>query len=339
MNAMEPYNVLEDDFSDLTAEFMPGTDIRPRSPEWHWRRRIVLNDFNVLAGVQGTGKSQVAVAWVAEATQQKQTVLIISGEDDPETTIKPRLIAAGADPECYWVAKQDIDFSLTRPDKLRTIIRQFGAQVVVIDPLIQYVPASADSYKDQHVRGVLGPIRAIAQQEKATVIGVMHLKKGLEREAVNAIGGSIAWTAAPRSVLLLTRHEDRQTYPDRRVLFHPKCNVGREQPPLEFDIVEVGYGEQGPFETSFVQWLGEAQHDLGEAMGNGAGAPKKVDKAQEWLRKMLAGAPVPATVLEQAATDHGISDRTLRRARKALGVLAKHVVDDDGPRWELTLPD
>lgn len=332
------FSPLTEDLSDLTKEFHPGTDIRPRSPQWWWRRRLVLNDFNIVAGTQGVGKSQVTAAWTAEATKQEQTVLIISGEDDPETTIKPRLIAAEANPEYYWVAKQDIDFSLTKPDKLRAVIRQFGAHVVVIDPLLQYVPTSADSYKDQHVRSVLGPIRAIAQQEKATVLGVMHLKKGLEREAVNAIGGSIAWTAAPRSVVLVTRHEDRKAFPDRRILFHPKCNVGREQPPLEFEIVDVGWGDIGSFETSYVRWLGEQQHDIGEAMGNGA-PPKKVDNAQEWVRNMLAGDPVPTTVLEQAAADHGISEATLRRARAALGVVAKQTVVDGTTQWVVTLPE
>ena len=70
----------------------------------------------------------------------------------------------------------------------------------------------------------------------------------------------------------------------------------------------------------------EAMRDRSEAMRH----------AKEWLRELLAGGPVTAAEAKDKAEAEGISDRTLARARKRLGVVA----EKDGYQgpWTWRLP-
>lgn len=57
-------------------------------------------------------------------------------------------------------------------------------------------------------------------------------------------------------------------------------------------------------------------------------------RAVDFLRGALDGGPVLQAEVSERANEAGISDRTLKRGRAALGVIASKV----GPRWMLALP-
>lgn len=305
-----------------------AAEVAPRSPRWYWRRRLVAGDLNILAGVQGVGKSQVAVAIAAEGTRAGESVLIISREDSTAEVIVPRLIAAGADRSegKVHIWRQDRDWDLEQYEKFQDLVRAVDARLVVIDPVAAFVTAKTDTYKDAHVRQLLSPIRAVAENEDCTVLALMHLKKGSEAEAVNNVGGSIAWTAAPRSVLLVRRSEEVD---GKRVLYHVKCNVGKEQPALEFTIEDVPFDTMGLFETSYVEWGSERDDlDVQAAFapredGRKTRATPALDHATEWLISYLLdaarnGRVVTSYELNRAREAEGIKDSTWEKARKAV---------------------
>ena len=77
-----------------------------RAVRWLWPKRVPLGKVTILGGLPGQGKSQLTCYLAAATTTGKLAgdlygepadVLIISAEDDPEDTIKPRLYVAGAD--------------------------------------------------------------------------------------------------------------------------------------------------------------------------------------------------------------------------------------------------
>jgi putative DNA primase/helicase len=301
--------------------------IEPQSPEWYWRQRIVKNDLNILAGTQGVGKSQIAMSIAAEATRRGEAVLIISAEDSAAHTTVPRLIAAGADRTegkvMLW--KQEAGFTLDEFEKFQLYIRRANASLVIVDPVAAFVTAKTDTYKDAHVRSLLAPLRAVAENEQCTILALMHLKKGNEAEAVNNVGGSIAWTAAPRSVLMVKRTRDVDEG-DRRLLHHVKCNVGPEQPAIEFDIEQVEYGVYGPFATSAVVWGRErADIDLSAAFDDDHNDKRHdkpspdLDAALLYLKDALKDGPVPSSTLrDEVVRQRGLSGSTYMRARKLL---------------------
>ncbi len=309
---------------DFDAGFEMASTIEPRSPEWHWRRRIVKNAVNIVAGEQGLGKSQFGTLLASEEShkggpEDPHYSLILSGEEDKNTVIVPRLIAYDADLTRVAIMNEDLGLLLTpdHMDRLYGYIMTVGATLVVIDPVTAFLSSKTDSYKDDNVRAVLKVLRAIASAARCTFVLVMHTKKGNERVAVNMVGGSIGWTAAPRSVLILTRDRDGEFKTDR-ILWHPKCNVGPEQDPLACRIVQVPYDTLGSFETSYLDFVGEVDEsaDLDEALGHEPKPRSKLDEAKSWLREHLADGPQDAHGTEAMATVAGIKPQTLRRAAR-----------------------
>ena len=94
--------------------------IRPKRLEWAWDGLVPMGKLTLLTGGPGVGKSQVAMQVAAMVSRGVKTplglsgpgavsvpsdkkrelsrgVLIFSGADQPEDTLLPRLVAAGAD--------------------------------------------------------------------------------------------------------------------------------------------------------------------------------------------------------------------------------------------------
>jgi RecA-family ATPase len=110
-------------------------------------------------------------------------VVLLSAEDGPEDTIKPRLEAAGANPEMI------IDLSdITVGDKQRppeipadlelieSVVREHKAKLLIIEPLAAFL-AGPDANKDQEIRRVLYKLSKIAERNNCTIIVLRHLNK------------------------------------------------------------------------------------------------------------------------------------------------------------------
>ena len=95
----------------VTQEWMPVlwcfADIEPTAVQWLWHHRIPLGRLTLVVGRPGEGKSFFTMELAAHVSTAKDfpdgsscpsgSVLIVSAEDDPADTIRPRLDAAGAD--------------------------------------------------------------------------------------------------------------------------------------------------------------------------------------------------------------------------------------------------
>jgi hypothetical protein len=83
------------------------SDVEPESVRWLWPNRIPLGRITLVVGRPGVGKSFVCMdiaarvttgtAWPDEKPCEKGSVVILSLEDDPADTIRPRLDAHDAD--------------------------------------------------------------------------------------------------------------------------------------------------------------------------------------------------------------------------------------------------
>src|SRR5680860_22291 len=85
-----------------------ASDIQAKPIRWLWPGRIARGKVSMLAGNPGLGKSQITAClaaivstggtWPVDRTRcERGSVVILSAEDDPADTIRPRLEAAGAD--------------------------------------------------------------------------------------------------------------------------------------------------------------------------------------------------------------------------------------------------
>jgi hypothetical protein len=324
-----------------------AAEVQRERVEWLSPGRVPLRMVTVLAGVGGLGKSQWSALLAAE---NPGVTLIATAEDSPSTTVRPRLEAVGADLDrvAFVTIQSDdgLEDGITIPDDLvlvEELVDNLGANLLIVDPLVAHLPGEIDSHKDQSVRRALAPLYRLAESQECAVVALMHLNKAQGLAPLARLGGSSAFGNFARSVLLLDRDPDDPEGEEgnQRVLAHVKCNVAPLAPSLLYQVAPIvlpATPDELEVETSRLQLLGESPHN-GRALLSTATEEERsaLDEAKDFLRAELDdGARHPAGELFRAARQVGISDRTLKRARKDVG--AETAKAGFGGGWEWWLP-
>jgi hypothetical protein len=324
-------------------------DLDPLPVDWLWHNYIPRGAITLIDGDPGTGKSQLTIDFAARVSQgwtmppeagtvkvAPAGVLLLSAEDDPARTIRPRLDAAAAELNRIVIVDGVNGEKFGRPvilpedlDLIRDTAKEINAALVVIDPLMAFLTGAVDSHKDSDVRRVLHELKRFAEETRAAVLVIRHLNKMTSvSAALYRGGGSIGIIGAARSGLVVGRHPDDPE--NKRVLAAVKCNLGPKPPALAFSIEPVG-------NTSRVGWIGEVDLTADQVIQHGRPGrpPEDIGEALALLQEQLAAGPKPAAEITAAATARGISERKLRRAKKELGVVVRKV---GRAGWEWSLP-
>lgn len=329
------------------AEPIRASQLEVRPVEWLWPGRVPLGGLTVLAGEPGLGKSLLGI-WLAARLSRGDlgrpgASLLLTAEDSREYTVLPRLTAARA--KLARIAfpppgSDGLDRVIRLPDDvglLRELVAKTAAKLVVIDPLVAYLPAKVNSWQDQSLRGALAPLAALAQEQGTAVLLIAHLNKGRDADPLRRLGGSIALAAAARSLLLLARDPDdpEGAAGPRRILAQAKSNLGLLQPSLAFQIKAASLTNQ--VTTAYLETDGTSRFTAAELLAlNEAEAQSKLSEAEGLLRAELENGPRPVTELRAAALELGISITTLERAKKRLGARS---VKLDLDRWAWALSE
>src|SRR5262249_6948625 len=186
-----------------------------------------------------TARLTVSARWPDGGLAPRGKAILLTAEDGLADTIRPRLDALGADAASVTALQGIRQRGKDRPfvldsdlEQLRRAIDQTGADLVVVDPLSAYL-GGADSFKDADVRRVLGPLAGLAEQTGVAVLAVLHLTKDSQRIGMYRVQGSIAFVAAARLVLAVTRDRDDE---GRRLLLPLKNNLTTPAEGLAFSV-------------------------------------------------------------------------------------------------------
>jgi hypothetical protein len=334
-----------------SAVIRPFSDITPRVLQWLWRWRIPLGKLTLLVGDPGLGKSLVTVDIASRVSRgvnfpdgamcDAGSVILLSAEDDPSDTIRPRLDAAGADVSRVHVFESvraprgdgslaDRSFDLKRDlPTLENALSMITPDVrlVVIDPLSAYL-GGADSNVNSEVRALLSPLVALAARRGIAVLAVTHLRKS-GGAAIHRAIASIAFTAASRAVLAIAPDPGE---PQRRFMLPVKQNLSAGSAGLAFRI-EAPYGmarliwESGAVNLDINNIL--ADFECGKNQGSRR-------EAEKWLRELLSGGAVPVEKIRAEAQAEGLSWSTIRRAKEVLALLVSKDSYRGGWFWRLT---
>lgn len=344
------------DAAGVAFRCMADVDAKPI--DWLWPGKIARGKVTMLAGNPGLGKSQVTSSmaaiittggeWPVDRSRCVQgSVVFLSAEDDAADTIKPRLMAAGADLKRVFILDAVLDRSdaegrpTPRQFNLRTDLARLGTllnklgdvALIVIDPITAYL-GDTDSHKNAEVRALLAPLGELAAKHGAAVVCVSHLNKGGSSEALMRVTGSLAFVAAARAAFLVARDPDDST---RRLFLPLKNNIGNDESGLAFGIESRQL--PGGIETSCIAWGAEAVTvKADEALVPEGSAEDRTERqeAAEWLRDILADGPLSAKAVKEQAAQVGIAWATVRRAKDALGIKPAKTRFDGG--WEWTFP-
>jgi hypothetical protein len=247
--------------------------------------------------------------------------LLLNAEDGTEDTVVPRLQAAGADlGRCFALecpgAERGAPLSLPSATALLdAALTQSQARLVVIDPLLAFLPPGVVLASDQSVRRALSPLSTLAKAHGCAVLLVVHLnKRGVGRALYRALG-SIGLVAACRSAWLVAAHPEGK---GRAVLAQVKNNLAPPGPSLAYEVQSAAGA--GPTVT----WLGPAEQTaddlLAAARGRGK-PPLALASACQFLAEALRDGPRTSRELWEQAKKLGFSDRTMQRAGQVMEIV------------------
>lgn len=305
--------------------FETMTAIDEEETDFLWINRIPRGKLTLFDGDPGIGKSYTALAIAAALSngealpfdKEPEAPLkswIISAEDGPADTIKPRLRKLQADMDMIAIPHRSLNLTPSQINAplLDTFLQQFPAALMVIDPIIAFA-SRRNTDKASDVRELLTPLATIAEKHKAAIILIRHLNKATQSKALYRGQGSIDFAAACRSAFIFAQDAEN---PERRLMAHSKSSLAKLQPTIEFYI-----DADGGF-----RWGGQTSDTADDALGTGE--PKRereskaLDAAKQFIEKLLSIGPMPSNDVKAKAREAGISNATLWRAKEMLDIRA-----------------
>jgi hypothetical protein len=331
-------------------KLMRLADVAPEAIRWLWDGRLAIGKLTLLGGDPEQGKSLITtdaaariskgLHWPNGARAPIGSTIFLASEDGVADTVRPRAEAAGADLTKLLVFESTFlkdgarkTFSLQSDlDILGAAIRQVGdARLVIIDAITSYM-GKVDSHRTTDVRAVLEPVASFAEQNNVSILGVTHPPKASQGNALRSFTGSFAFIATARIGLFVTSEPET----DRRLLLSVKTNIGPKARGIGYFIGTKTITNR--IIAPHVLWSdAPVDYTADQALAANAAAMKEhrsdLNEAKEFLRELLKDGPVGAADGKEAAEAEGISERTLARAKKALGVKSEKGEFRGGWQW------
>jgi flagellin-specific chaperone FliS len=263
-----------------TRTFTYASEVKEEPVDWLWKRRIAKGCFTLLVGDPGQGKSTIIANIIAANTtgrglpdnneMEQGGVILMSPEDSMSMTVVPRLRAAGVNLKKVLLLNEVEDFDsdgqpYMRPvsfpedaDILAEAIEHAGATLAVIDPVLSMLSGKVDAHKDHAVRQALTHVTRVADQHKCALLGVVHLNKGQNANALYRSSSSIAFIAMARVGLFVVPDPDSDE--GGGVLVNHKNNLAPTALSLRYSF------KQTDDEIGYITWEGESAYSDSELL-------------------------------------------------------------------------
>lgn len=307
--------------------------------EWLFYPFIPYGKVTIIQGDPGEGKTTVVLQIIAKLTKGEAilsetsegkseeigvepiNVIYQTAEDGLGDTIKPRLLAAGADCSRVLVI-DDQEQPLTMVDaRLEEAIIQTKARLVVLDLIQGFLGVGVDMHRANEIRPLMKRISVLAEKYQCAIILIGHMNKNSNGKSSYRGLGSIDFQAAARSVLIVGRVKGE---PEIRVICHVKSSLAPEGDAIAFRLdKEKGF-----------HWIGKYDISV-EDLLSGDGRGQKIRSAKEFLKEILANGSMEQAKIAEEAEERGIKKKTLWNAKKELQIDSVKI----GNKWFWMLQD
>jgi putative DNA primase/helicase len=182
--------------------------------------------------------------------------------------------------------------------------------MLLVDPISSFM-GRVDTHKTSDVRRVLSAVAKLAETYAVAFVAIHHLRKAAG-PAIHAVTGSQAFSDAVRTVWLVGIDRD---HPKRRLMLPSKNNLAEME----------GAGMAYTIELGRVVWEQEPVVLAADDMLNDEHDASAIDEAAGWLQLVLEAGPQLASTVIRDARHDGISEKTLRRAKRSLEVVSEQL--------------
>jgi hypothetical protein len=307
--------------------------IQTKPINWLWPGKMAIGHITTLNGDPGTKKSFISLDIAARISTGRplpdgssnpfppSSVLVLTREDGLEDTVKPRFLAAGGNPlKLDSVATEGSQETavLKIEEHLADLeeIMQPDTKVIIFDPLIDFLKAQQNH--EAEVRDVLTKLKQFAERRELSIIGINHLNKKSDLDAIHRTMGAKGFIGVARMNFLVGKDEGGNLH-----LCSLKNNLWADDGSLTFKLEDavVEDGHITVTKVGRVVWTGKGQLTADELS-----APKgktAQNRAADWLKGYLqpVGTKKPAKELYEAGQAEGFSEDQLKRA---LSKVAQH---------------
>ncbi len=310
------------------------SDVPVEDVNWIWHPYIPYGKVTIIQGDPGEGKTNFILALIAllttgtplpehEEASEPINVIYQTAEDGLGDTIKPRLLATGADCERVLVIDENETELTLSDERLERAICKTGAKLIVLDPMQAYLGGDVDMHRANEVRPILKRLALLAERTGCAIVLVGHMNKMQGGKSAYRGLGSIDFRAAARSVLIVGRVKDD---PNLRIVAHDKSSLTPVGQSIAFEL--------NP-DTGF-HWKGYTETSVDDLLNGRASMVSKTTQAETLIKELLAdGEPVASEDVSLFAKDLEISHRTLMTAKKNLNIRSVKVQG----KWYWKLPE
>ena len=311
-----------------TLDLVGFGGMQVKSINWLWPNKLAAGALNLIAGNGGVGKGQLATWLAAMVTRGSEfpdrsgkaptgDVLFISDEDNPETTILPRLLANGANVNKVNIVRgfnkeAGTYFNLATDMQLLydTLVKHPTLKLLIIDPLNEYIKIKNQN-DESAVRAVLTPLVRLAEKTGLCIVGLTHFNKKEQDSFMARVMASSAFVHQARTVWGVVTDKDD---PDTKCFMPVKWNILKDPMSMRFTLQDMSpnYPEGDQYckvdfdETPFKGLI----DDFGKTK------VLKVDSCMAWLEDILFDGPMESKVLFEKAEEHGYSKSLCFKAKE-----------------------
>jgi hypothetical protein len=170
-------------------------------------------------------------------------------------------------------------------------------KLVIVDTLAKFRPLSHRDATYASDYGVVGDIKAVADEFGVALSIVHHLRKAGADDPVDQLSGTLGIGGAADTLLVLERQRGHSNAVLR--------TIGRE-------------GEDGELK---LEWSGaECVWNYRQDVSEDDDSPAKLDAAMTFLRRILKAGPVAANEVRSRWEAAGLKEKTVRRAKEELDI-------------------
>ncbi len=207
--------------------------------------------------------------------------------------------------------------------QLSILLRGTGVGYIIFDPLSDYV--AADALSDQEIRPILSTFRKWAESEGVAIVGILHVNKKNDLQAVQRASGAKGWLSVPRINNLVGSDANGGKY-----LVTLKTNIHKAvSAAFSTEEAEISADDVTVKTVKAVWKLGgyaKAEDLLGakkqDTKASARSESSLTYQAMRWLQDNLTPEGTPADeVYPQLSTLYGMNQHAARKVARMAGVV------------------